>query len=281
MTEPEFASATLPMFAAGEVDCIEWTFDVGWGSEGIPDWCDDLLSTYSAEGRLFGHGVSYSPLTAQWQERQEQWLDRLNQEVATRNYRHITEHFGFMSAGDFHRSAPLPVPMNEETIAIGQDRLRKLADASGCTVGLENLAFAFGVQDVENQGAFLDALLRPVDGILLLDLHNIYCHACNFDSSAQELLANYPLDLVREIHLSGGSWSSSSVDDGEPIRRDTHDDQVPERLFSDLEWILGQCPKIEVVILERLGNTLSERSAERFRADYLCIKEVVNRACHA
>ena len=72
-----------------------------------------------------------------------------------------------MNAGDFHQSAPLPVPMTEEAIAIGIDRLRKLSEVARVPVGLENLAFAFGKQDFKDQGPFLENMLQPVDGFLL------------------------------------------------------------------------------------------------------------------
>jgi uncharacterized protein (UPF0276 family) len=281
MLEDDFRRAALPLFEGGDVEVLEWSFDVGWGNQGMPAWSLDLVDFYGRQGRLLGHGVTYSALSGHWTARQQQWLDRLDTECRRRSYRHISEHFGFMTAGDFHRSAPLPVPRTEGALRIGQDRLQRLAETAQVPVGLENLAFAFGTRDVAEQGQFLEQLLAPVDGFLLLDLHNIYCQMCNFDVPADELLAGYPLQRVRELHVSGGSYSESSVTDGHLVRRDTHDDAVPQPAFELVELALGLCPQVEAVILERLGGTISAGDDAQFRADFHRLVKTVEDACHA
>ena len=110
-----------------------------------------------------------------------------------------------------------------------------------------------------------------IAGFLLLDLHNLYCQTINFDRTLDELLATYPLHRVRELHLSGGSWSGAA----KAIRRDTHDGPVPPELFDWLPRVIARCPNVEAVILERLGGTFSTADDEPFRADYRRLKEVV------
>lgn len=41
-----------------------------------------------------------------------------------------------------------------------------------------------------NQGAFIDAMLRPLgdQGIMLLDLHNVYCQIVNFSLDPEEAI---------------------------------------------------------------------------------------------
>ena len=275
MLEADFAAAALPLFAEGQVDILEWSFDVLWNGAPGPDWLPSLLQEYASAGRLLGHGVSYSMFSANADARAREWCERLRQECRNASYQHISEHFGFMVAGDFHRGTPLPLPCTEEVLRIGHDRLQLLAEACGVPVGLENLAFAFCEADVREQGAFLDALLQPVDGFVLLDLHNIYCQSCNFGISAEELLRAYPLHRVRELHLSGGSWSEA---EGATVRRDTHDGPVPDELFPLLEKALELCPNVRAVILEQLGSALNdERARERYRADFTRITEIVRR----
>jgi hypothetical protein len=108
-------------------------------------------------------------------------------------------------------------------VAIGRDRLDRLADAAGAAVGLENLALAMSREDALAQGDLLEALLRPQEGFLVLDLHNLFCQAASFDLDGDVLLARMPLDRVREIHVSGGSWWTGAIDPSRPFRRDTHD----------------------------------------------------------
>lgn len=278
MLEEEFYEAARPLLDAGEVDVLEWSFDMAWGRT-IPEWAERLLLKFSAENRLLGHGVSFSALSGDWSDRQAAWLQMLQQDLQRTPMRHLSEHFGFMEAGDFHQSAPLPVPRTEETLAVGRDRLRRLADVAQRPVGLENLAFAFGLSDVRQQGEFLDELLEPVDGFLVLDLHNIYCQSCNFDVPAEELVELYPLHRVRELHVSGGSWSDITVDGKtRTLRRDTHDGPVPSGIFPLIEITLPRTPNVESVIVEHLGTALgSTEEASQLRNDYQQIRQIVSR----
>lgn len=274
MIEPEFVRAAYPLFEAGEVEVLEWSFDTLWSGASAPQWMPELLENYSNASSLLGHGVTYSMFTADSPPRAERWCKRLADECRTRRYCHVTEHFGFMIAGDFHRGAPLPVPFTSELLALGRDRVQRLADAVEVPVGLENLAFAFGIDDVRTQGDFLHALLAPVNGFVLLDLHNIHCQAYNFDISPEDLLEGYPLDMVRELHLSGGSWSEAA---GATVRRDTHDGPIPEELFPLLRHALDVCPNVDAVIFEHLGNALPDAlSIDRYREDFRHAARIVH-----
>jgi uncharacterized protein (UPF0276 family) len=270
MLEPAFIAAALPLLESGSVNVLEWSFDIGWGPQSLPDWAGALLTEYSDESLLYGHGVTFSPLSGQWTDRQADWLRCFAEECELRSYQHVSEHFGFMTAADFHQSAPLPVPMTEATVRLGQERLKQLKGICNVPVGLENLAFAFGLDDVQRQGEFLDRLLEPVDGFLLLDVHNLFCQQCNFGMTPDALLDSYPLERVRELHISGGSWSESNAEpDRGPVRRDTHDQAVPDGAFAFLQTALGRCPNVELVIFERLGDTIfTTREAEQYVADF-------------
>jgi len=277
MPEDDFRRASFPLFEAGEVEILEWSFDMGWGPSGVPVWTRALIEYFSVAERLIGHGVTFSALSAEWTPRQERWLEYFQHEIQSRNYLHLSEHFGFCAAGSFHQSAPLPVPLTETTLRVGRDRLQKLNDLVSVPVGLENLAFAFGLRDVQQQGEFLDQLLEPTNGFVLLDLHNIYCQMCNFDLTEEAILESYPLHRVRELHVSGGSWSESQIENISPVRRDTHDEAVPENLWPLLKLALQKCPDVKAVIFERLGNTIRhETDAQQFRADFRQLRDIVS-----
>ncbi len=274
MPEGDFALAAFPLFDEGLIEVAEWSFDTCWHGHEAPPWLEALVGAYSDAGRLLGHGVSFSIFTADEEHRSEQWLAEMAREHQRRNYAQVSEHFGFMLAGDFHRGAPLPMPYTPETLRLGRDRLRRLSDVAQVPVGLENLAFAFGLQDVRGQGSFLEELLEPVDGFLLLDLHNIYCQACNFEMDPVELLRAYPLARVRELHVSGGSWSESV---GAMVRRDAHDGPVPREVFALLQTALQLCPGTRAVILEHLGTALgNELARAAYREDFQYMRQIVH-----
>ncbi|MEO0376782.1 MAG: DUF692 family multinuclear iron-containing protein [Cyanobacteria bacterium P01_A01_bin.17] len=271
MPQTGFWQAARPLLESDAVDVLEWSFDIGWGKTALPTWMPPLLNQFSQQQRLLGHGVSYSLLSAQLDR--SHWLACLEAERQQYSYQHISEHFGWLATETFRQSVPLPMPLLPETLQLGRNRLQRLAEVAQVPVGLENLAFAFSQQDVREQGTFLEQLLEPVDGFLLLDVHNLYCQICNFQISAAELLALYPLHRVRELHISGGSWSEGSRG---KIRRDTHDQPVPEAVFELLTLVLPQCPNVQFVIFERLGNTLLRASEQhQFRQDFARLQTIV------
>ncbi|MEO7766981.1 MAG: DUF692 family multinuclear iron-containing protein [Ferruginibacter sp.] len=268
-------SAALPLFKAEKIEAIEWSFDTLFKLSNIPDWFTELLTTFGNKKRLIGHGVYFSLFSGGWTDAQHAWLQHLEKVSAFVQFDHISEHFGFMTGSDFHQGAPLPIPFTHVTMAIGRDRLKRISQSCKCPVGLENLAFAFSPEDVAKQGEFLDQLLEPVNGFIILDLHNLYCQAHNFGISLNDLLRFYPLNRVREIHISGGSWENSQTHPGKKIRRDTHDDTVPEEVFHLLISTIPQCPNLKFLVMEQLGNGLdTEYKQILFRQDFAKMKDI-------
>ena len=266
------------MLEEGRVEAIEWAFDTLFWTEQVPDWFTELLRAYSQQNRLVGHGVYFSLLSGRWSPEQQQWLARLQQVSREFSFDHITEHFGFFTGQNFHHGAPLPTPYTAATLRIGQDRLGRMSDACRCPVGLENLAFAYSLAEVEQQGEFLEKLLEPVNGFLILDLHNLYCQLHNFGVPYEALIALYPLDRVREIHISGGSWEDSAAAPGQQVRRDTHDEAVPAAVFDLLERTLPRCPHLKYVVLEQLGNGLQTTASQaQFRQDFQQMETLVKK----
>lgn len=269
--------ASLPLFTAEKVEAIEWSFDTLYKVRDIPDWFVELLRAFGSEGRLIGHGVYFSLFSGKWTTEQQRWLDHLRKVASNFTFDHITEHFGFMTGEDFHKGAPISVPYTPETLAIGIDRLQRIQDACSCPVGLENLAFSYSPEEVKRHGEFLEKLVEPINGFIILDLHNLYCQLHNFSLDFETLILAYPLDRVREIHISGGSWESSGVNPGRRIRRDTHDDAVPEQVFDLLKKALPLCPNLKFVVLEQLGTALhTTESQQCFQQDFDRMQEIVN-----
>ncbi|RZJ28667.1 MAG: DUF692 family protein, partial [Chryseobacterium sp.] len=218
----------------------------------------------------------FSLFSGKWLPEHSQWLAKLKETCTRFRFDHVTEHFGFMTGQDFHHGAPLNVPYSATTLRIGQDRLKRLSNICNCPVGLENLAFSYSVEEVKQHGFFLEELLDPVNGFLILDLHNLYCQLHNFSVSADEMFALYPLDKVREIHISGGSWESSIVEPGRAVRRDTHDDAVPEEVFQLLKKALPNCANLKYVVLEQLGNGLNTpESRQQFYTDFGKMEKII------
>lgn len=271
-------AACYPLFEEERVQAIEWSFDALYDIPGMPSWFAGLLQAFSDEKRLIGHGVFFSLFSGRWSSSQAEWLKHLKKICAQYNFDHITEHFGFMTGKDFHQGAPLNIPYTTSTLRLGIERLKYIADACKCPVGLENLAFSYSLEEVKKHGEFLSKLVEPVNGFIILDLHNLYCQLRNFNIHFDDIINLYPLEKVREIHISGGSWDESEIDKGRKIRRDTHDDKVPAEVFELLELTIPLCPNLKYLVMEQLGNGLtSEESRQCFYDDFLKMEAIVEK----
>ena len=91
-------------------------------------------------------------------------------------------------------------------------------------------------------------MVAPVNGFIILDLHNLYCQVHNFNLDFDRLVALYPLSRVREIHISGGSWEPANTNSKRKIRRDTHDNAVPKAIFDYLPELISRCPNLKYVM---------------------------------
>ncbi len=274
--DADILQAALPLFAAEKVEAIEWAFDTLYKVRQIPGWFVELLEAFGKENRLIGHGIYFSLFSGKWSQEQQDWLQHLKKVTTAFQFDHITEHFGFMTGENFHDGAPLSIPFTKTTLAIGQDRLQRMAEVCQCPVGLENLAFSYALDEVKRHGDFLDQLLRPINGFIILDLHNLYCQINNFDIDYQDIIHLYPLDRVREIHISGGSWEASVTSAQKQIRRDTHDDHVPLEVFQLLEQTMGLCPNLKYVVMEQLGTGLQTPASKvQFQADFETMRQLV------
>jgi len=272
----DILAASLPLLQEGRVEAMEWSFDTLFKIKEVPTWFHELVDTFSKGGGLIGHGVFFSLFAGKWLPQQQTWLKQLAQICEQYKFQHITEHFGFMTGSDFHHGAPLSIPYTKSTLAIGRDRLMRIQDACKCPVGLENLAFSFSLDEVKQHGEFLNELVEPINGFLILDLHNVYCQLHNFSVPFDDLIKCYPLHRVREIHISGGSWEPDAAAPDNKVRRDTHDESVPAEVFQLLQQVMPLCPNLKYVVLEQLGNGLkTEESRQLFYNDFLSLEKMV------
>jgi len=271
----DLRAASLPLFEDELVDALEWPVDMGFG--GVPDWCEALLGFYGDEDRLVAHGVELSLLTVGQATRRERWLAGVEEAFSQYRFAHLSEHLGIMTAGALIGGTPVPHPFTQSAVAVGVRRLRELRERFDVEVGLENLALALGDHDVDVQPDFLEALLDPVDGFLVLDLHNLLCQAENFGRDPHGLLRAYPLHRVRQIHLAGGTHFTPRA--GAPFRRDDHERPVPEACLSLLQDALSRCPDLRWVFVEHADNALRDAAeVEAFRATYARVRAIVEAA---
>jgi D-arabinose 1-dehydrogenase-like Zn-dependent alcohol dehydrogenase/uncharacterized protein (UPF0276 family) len=276
MPTSDWRSANQPLFDAGEVDVVEWSLDFGF-DQGRPTWVDDVLGDFEKRDALVAHGVEGSLMSATLTPASVDWQRQCAASCRQHRYRHLSEHYGFINAGRIARGTPFPCPPSRALLQACVDRWKQLADLTGLAVGVENLAFAFSPEDARQQADFVAELVFRSEGFLLLDVHNLWCQLENHGMVANDLLARYPLDLVREVHVAGGSYLT-----GTNFRRDTHDAAMPNGMLALVQQVVRTCKRLQSVILERTDRSLfSQEEAAAHRLEFRSLRALVAEAEYA
>lgn len=262
-----FFQTCIPLLELGLVEIIEWSFDQV-RIQDRPVWLNLLLSEYSQADRLIAHGVHYSAFNGKLNHYHQEWLSLWKAEQLHLKFNHISEHIGFKSELSFDSGFPLPFDFDQVDPHVFSSTLSALKNESDCRIGFENLALAFSKSQVLSQAKFLKQLCDELDSFIVMDLHNLYCQSLNYGIDIDELISLYPIEYIEEIHISGGSDVPSDYD-LKQIRRDTHNDRVPEILFDTLLKWLPKFVACKYIILEQLPESLVDLDAiDGFQRDF-------------
>ena len=116
----------------------------------------------------------------------------------------VTDHVCWTGVGGRKLYDLLPLPYTEETLRHVVERVRRVQDAIGRRVALENPStyVAFRHSTI-SECEFLAALATEADCGLLVDVNNIYVSAHNLGFDARRYLDAIPAGRVAQMHLAG------------------------------------------------------------------------------
>jgi uncharacterized protein (UPF0276 family) len=169
-----------------------------------------------------------------------------------------SDHLSFTSAGENVLHELLPLPFCEASATRVSDRIRRLTDALGRPVALENITYYahFGARTM-SEAEFIARVVEASGAPLLLDVNNVWVNSQNFGFDPKRHLGDLPLDRVVEIHVAGHEKQPSG------LILDTHGAPVITPVLELLEWTLERTGPMPV-LLERdnrvpeLGELLGE-----------------------
>jgi uncharacterized protein (UPF0276 family) len=138
----------------------------------------------------------------------------------------------------------LPVVYDDEAYALIAAKLRRLQDALGCRLLLENGSFFTPVPDMDmDEPEFLNRLYREGLCGTLLDLHNLYVNARNDGADPVSYIDKLDLDAVEEVHLAGG-------DDEGGFYMDSHSTLTPQVVWDLAYRFLPRCRNLRAITFE-------------------------------
>jgi hypothetical protein len=229
-------------------------------------------------GRPFvAHGVGLSMGTTDADDaaRRRRWLRRVAADHAVFQFGWYTDHLGATALGGLAATLPLPLPMTDAAARAVARRIaamqRVVPDA-----GVENNVAYFLLGEPLEEPLFLGKILTRPRSHLLLDLHNLYTMAVNFDFDPAEYLARLDLARVIEIHLSGGAESDPAwLPSGRVLRLDSHDHAVPEPVWQLFAQVAPRCPNLRGVTLERMEGTVEDDDVPVLRGELARIRALL------
>jgi uncharacterized protein (UPF0276 family) len=159
----------------------------------------------------------------------------------------FSEHLAWSTHGDVFFNDLLPLPYNEDTLALVCAHVDETQTALGRQMLLENpstyLQFAeSNIPEVE----FLKAIAERTGCGLLLDVNNVFVQAKNHATDARDYLNQFPLDRVREIHLAGHDEQTDGT--GAPLLIDAHGTPVAEPVWTLYEEVLARTGPVATLI---------------------------------
>ena len=159
----------------------------------------------------------------------------------------FSEHLAWSTHDSVFLNDLLPLPYTEATLAQVVDHVEQVQATLGRQMLLENPAtYLLFQESTIEETDFLAEVARRTGCGLLLDVNNVFVAATNHNLDPHDYIARFPLEAVREIHLSG---HSETVDDlGAPLLIDSHDTPVKDPVWALYETVIGRIGPIASLV---------------------------------
>lgn len=141
----------------------------------------------------------------------------------------VSGHLAWSTHGAEYLNDLLPLPYDQETLALVSDQLAQVQDGLGQSFLLENPSSYVGFTgSTMTEVQFLNELVDRTGCRLLCDISNVYLSAHNMGYDAHAYLDGLPADAIGELHLGGFTREEDAATPGSDILIDTHATRVAE-----------------------------------------------------
>ena len=203
------------------------------------------LEAIAADYPLSLHGVGLSIGGAGWLDADHLVrLCRLNDRYQPQSF---SEHLAWSSHGGAFLNDLLPLPYDDETLAVVADHIDELQETLGRTVLLENPAtYVTFTTSAIDEIDFLDAIAQRTGCGLLLDVNNVMVSAVNHGFDPYAYIDRFPVARVGEIHLAG--YDETADGSGARLLIDAHGSAVKADVFALYRHALGRTGPVATLI---------------------------------
>lgn len=199
------------------------------GAGGLPH---KYLKDINAQYPISMHGVGLSLGSADGVS--DEHLQALKEVVERYQPAQVSEHLSWSHWNHTFLNDLLPLPYNQESLAVVVSNIHKVQDTLQRPILIENPSAYLGFKHSDmSETSFLKEVVKQSGCGLLLDVNNVYVSGNNQHYSCHDYLRDYPLEAVGEIHLAGHATEDI---DGETVCIDDHGSPVIDpvwALFAD------------------------------------------------
>ena len=159
----------------------------------------------------------------------------------------FSEHLAWSSHDTTFLNDLLPLPYTEATLAQVCAHIDEVQTLLGRQMLLENPAtYLLFEESTIEEADFLSEVARRTGCGLLLDVNNVFVAATNHRLDPRDYLKRFPVQWVREIHLSG--HSETTDDAGAPLLIDSHDTPVKDPVWELYEELITRTGPIASLV---------------------------------
>ncbi|MBB3570770.1 DUF692 domain-containing protein [Rhizobium sp. BK491] len=151
----------------------------------------------------------------------------------------FSEHLAWSTHDTTFLNDLLPLPYTKATLSQVCTHIDQVQTILGRQMLLENPAtYLLFEESTIEETEFLTEVAGRTGCGLLLDVNNVFVAATNHQMDARAYLERFPVQWVREIHLSG---HSETIDDsGAPLLIDSHDTPVKDPVWALYAELIGR-----------------------------------------
>ncbi|MFJ6324505.1 MULTISPECIES: DUF692 domain-containing protein [unclassified Rhizobium] len=159
----------------------------------------------------------------------------------------FSEHLAWSSHDTTFLNDLLPLPYTEATLAQVCAHIDQVQTLLGRQMLLENPAtYLLFEESTIEETEFLAEVAQRTGCGLLLDVNNVFVAATNHRLDPRDYLKRFPVQWIREIHLSG---HSETLDDaGAPLLIDSHDTPVKDPVWDLYEELIARTGPIASLV---------------------------------
>lgn len=159
----------------------------------------------------------------------------------------FSEHLAWSSHDAAYLNDLLPLPYTAQTVTRVADHVDRVQEVLGRRILLENPSSYLAFTGAEmGEVAFLRAVTARTGCGLLLDVNNVFVSATNLNFKAEAYLADFPVELVGEVHL-GGHFVDAD-DHGAPLLIDSHGAEVVDPVWQLYEGLIARTGPLPTLI---------------------------------